>query len=306
MLKVVHQVKTPARRVRLRPDQHSKPWRFSKPPRFQPRSGEPAKQPKVTLVGAGPGDPDLLTVRGMRALQNADVVLYDALANDELLDYAPATARRVYVGKRADRHRFPQEEINLMIVQHAFQYGHVVRLKGGDSFVFGRGHEEITYAAALGIATEVVPGISSCISLPELQRVPVTRRGVSESFWVLTGTTRSGELSEDIYQAAQSNATAVILMGMRKLRQIAAVYAAAGRAALPVMVIQNGSRENERYVLGTITDIAERAEAAGIGSPGLIVVGEVVGLHPDLNLVAARAQQNAALFTTSNPENILL
>ena len=302
MLKVVHQMKTPARRVPLRPAvrRSLRVWNTSGASNTQPRA------PKVTLVGAGPGDPDLLTVRGMRALQHADVVLYDALANDELLDYAPPGARRVYVGKRADRHRFPQEEINLMIVQHALQYGHVVRLKGGDSFVFGRGHEEITYAAAFGIATEVVPGISSAISLPELQRVPVTRRGISESFWVLTGTTRSGALSQDIYQAARSNATAVVLMGMRKLRQIAEVYTAAGRAELPVMVIQNGSRTDERHVLGTIADIADRAEAAGIGSPGLIVIGEVVGLHPDLNLVAARAQQNAAAFTTSKPETILL
>ena len=237
--------------------------------------------PKITLVGAGPGDPELLTVKGLKAIQSADVVLYDALVNPLLLDEAPATALKVYVGKRAANHRYSQEEINLLLVQYAYSHGHVVRLKGGDSFVFGRGHEEITYAANFDIETVVVPGISSCISLPELQRVPVTRRGVNESFWVLTATTRSGALSKDIALAAQSSATAIILMGMRKLPLIAETFAAAGKADTPVLVIQNGSLPNERYVLGTVSNIAQRVAAAGLGVPGLIVIGEVVDLHPD-------------------------
>ena len=244
--------------------------------------------PKITLVGAGPGDPDLLTVKGLKAIQSADVLLYDALVNPLLLEEAPATALKVYVGKRANNHRYSQEEINLMLVQYAYTHGHVVRLKGGDSFVFGRGHEELTYAANFDIETAVVPGISSCISLPELQRVPVTRRGVNESFWVLTATTRSGALSKDIALAARSNATAVILMGMRKLPQIAETFAAAGKADTPVLVIQNGSLPSERYVLGTVSDIAARVAAAGLGVPGLIVIGEVVDLHPER--VAAKAQ----------------
>jgi uroporphyrin-III C-methyltransferase len=239
-------------------------------------------KPRITLVGAGPGDPDLITVKGLTAIQNADVVLYDALVDKQILKNIPSRALKIFVGKRANKHRYSQEEINLMLVQFAYSHGHVVRLKGGDPFVFGRGHEEMSYAQAFGIETEVVPGISSCIALPELQGVPVTCRGVNESFWVLTGTTRSGRLSKDVAIAAQSSATAIILMGMRKIRAIAKAFAEAGKANTPVLVIQNGSKENERKVLGTVADIADRAEAAKIGTPGIIIIGEVVNLHPEL------------------------
>lgn len=244
-----------------------------------------SKQARITLVGAGPGDPELITLKGLRALKQADVVLYDALVNEEILEFASPQALKIYVGKRANNHRFKQEEINLMLVQYAFSHGHVVRLKGGDPFVFGRGHEEMNYAMAFGIPTLVVPGISSCIAVSELQGVPVTRRGLNESFWVLTGTTRTGNLSKDVSVAAQSSATAIILMGMRKIRQITKVFAAHGKADTPVMVIQNGSLPNERRVLGTVSTIADRVEQEGLGAPGIIVIGEVVSLHPDLNLV---------------------
>ena len=235
--------------------------------------------PHVTLVGAGPGDPELLTLKGARALGEADAVLYDALVDERLLAHAPAHAPRVFVGKRAGRHHRSQDDINLLLVQHAFAHGHVVRLKGGDPFVFGRGHEELAYAETFGISTSVVPGISSCIALPELQGVPVTRRGVAESFWVLTGTTREGRLSDDVHAAARSRATAVILMEMRRLGDIADVFAAAGRAETPVLVVERGSTERERHVVGTVGDIAARVAAAGVGSPGIIVIGEVAGLH---------------------------
>ena len=250
-----------------------------------------AKFPKITLVGAGPGGPDLITVKGFRALQSADVILYDALVNPELLDIAPG-ALKIYVGKRANQHRYAQEEINLMMVQYAFSHGHVVRLKGGDPFVFGRGHEEMTYAQAFGVPTSVIPGISSCISLPELHGIPVTRRGLNESFWVLTGTTRSGALSKDIAVAAQSSATAIILMGMKKIREIATVFAANGKGETPVLVIQNGSLPNERWLLGTVDTIADQLEAEGLGSPGIIVIGEVVSLHPELDFVSIASTQD--------------
>lgn len=244
-----------------------------------------SKQAKITLVGAGPGDPDLITLKGLKALQEADVVLYDALVNEEILEFAPESALKIYVGKRANNHRFKQDEINLMLVQYAFSHGHVVRLKGGDPFVFGRGHEEMTYAMAFGIPTLVVPGISSCIAVAELQGVPVTRRGLNESFWVLTGTTRTGKLSNDVAIAAQSSATAIILMGMGKIRQICEVFSAHGKADTPVMVIQNGSLPEEKRLLGTISDIADQVERGGLGAPGILVIGEVVSLHPELNLV---------------------
>ncbi|MEZ4887273.1 MAG: uroporphyrinogen-III C-methyltransferase [Chitinophagales bacterium] len=245
-------------------------------------------QKKLTLVGAGPGDPELLTLKGLRALQEADVILYDALANPEILDLASASALKVFVGKRAGHHRYSQEEINQLIVQYASSHGHVVRLKGGDAFVFGRGHEEIEYAEAFGVETVVVPGISSCIAVPELQKVPLTRRGVNESFWVMTGTTREGQLSDDIAVAAQSSATIVILMGMGKLFEITRIFGKAGKEDMPVMVVQNGSRNEEKMVLGTVRTIVGRVREAGIGAPGIIVIGEVVRLHSDFWMDAQR------------------
>jgi uroporphyrin-III C-methyltransferase len=147
------------------------------------------KIPKITLVGAGPGDTELITLKGLNALKTADVVLYDALVNQDLLAYAPKESIKIYVGKRNHQHAYTQEQINTLIVDMAYTHGHVVRLKGGDSFVFGRGQEELNYANAFNIETSVVPGISSSISVPALAGIPVTHRGVSESFWVITGTT---------------------------------------------------------------------------------------------------------------------
>ena len=130
-------------------------------------------KPLITLVGAGPGDPDLLTIKGLKAIQSANVILYDALVNPILLNEAPDCAIKIYVGKRANRHRFSQQDINTMLVEYALAYGHVVRLKGGDPFVFGRGHEELSYAALFNIKVNMVPGISSCIAVPELHEVPI-------------------------------------------------------------------------------------------------------------------------------------
>lgn len=238
------------------------------------------KMPKLTLVGGGPGDPDSLTFRGIKALQSADIVLYDALVNKDLLTYVPEDVPAIFVGKRFENHAYSQEEINKLIVDSAFTYGHVVRLKGGDSFVFGRGHEEISYARSFNIETAVVPGISSSIAVPELQHIPLTSRGVSESFWVLTGTTKKGEVSADIRLAAQSKATAIILMGVHQIREIAAIYQNHEKGQLPVAVIQNGSLPDEKFVLGTIDTIADKITENGISSPAIIIIGEVVKEHP--------------------------
>ena len=237
--------------------------------------------PRITLVGAGPGDPDLITRKGLRALATADVVLYDALSSDELLDETPAHCQRIFVGKRAGCHYRRQEEINELLVATARAYGHVVRLKGGDPFVFGRGQEEKAYAEARGIPVAVVPGISSCISLPELQGVAPTSRGFADSFWVITAHTRNGGLSDDLFRAAQSDATVIILMGLGRLDQICALWDAEGRGALPAMVIQNGSRPDERCWVGTVNDIAERVAAERDRGPGIIVLGETVRQHAD-------------------------
>ncbi|MCX2741041.1 uroporphyrinogen-III C-methyltransferase [Pontibacter anaerobius] len=249
------------------------------------------KLPKLTLVGAGPGDEDLISLKGVKALQQADVVLYDALVNSELLKYAPAGVPKIYVGKRAGAHSLKQGEINNLIVDFAFSHGHVVRLKGGDSFVFGRGYEELEHADKFNIETAVVPGISSSIAVPELQQIPLTIRGVNESFWVITGTTSSGEISSDVVLGAQSNATVIILMGVSKLAQIAAIFSAAGKADTPVAVIQNGSLPDERIALGNVHNIVERVEAQQVGAPAIIVIGEVVNFHPALRYTLGLQKQ---------------
>ena len=232
--------------------------------------------PKLTLVGAGPGDPDLLTLKGVKALQGADVVLYDALANDELLSYVPASAPTIYVGKRAGQHKMPQDQINRMIVSCAYRYGHVVRLKGGDPYVFGRGHEEQAYAEQAGLSTEVIPGISSAYAVPALQHIPLTKRGVSESFWVITGTTRTGQLSDDIALAAQSTATVIILMGMSKLAAIQQTFAEHGKSDTPVVIIQNGSLPDERVAVSSVRDLVITAAEHDLKAPAIIVIGKVV------------------------------
>jgi len=238
------------------------------------------KEPRITLVGAGPGDADLITIKGIKALKTADVVLYDALVNEELLDFAPEKAVKVYVGKRSGDHSFSQQNINKLMIDYALNYGHVVRLKGGDPFVFGRGYEELDHAASDSIPCVVIPGISSSISVPGLQNIPVTHRGLSESFWVVTGTTSDGRISADLYQAARTNATIVILMGVHKLKEITQLFKNEGRNKLPVAVIQSGSTENEKVAVGIIDTIVELVEEKKISSPALIVIGEVVSLHP--------------------------
>ena len=242
------------------------------------------QSPKVTLVGAGPGDPELITLKGMRALSSADVLLYDALIHEEILSFAPITAIKVFVGKKKGVCQFPQEEINALLVEYALKHGHVVRLKGGDPFIFGRGHEELVYVESFNIETEVIPGISSSIAVPELQRIPLTRRGVNDSFWVLTGTTRDHQLSADIQIAAKSNATVVVLMGMTKLADIVQLFIQEGKSDMPVAIIQNGTMPDQRYVLGTVATIVDIVKESGISSPAVIVIGEVVRLHPDLVL----------------------
>lgn len=228
-----------------------------------------------TVIGAGPGDAELITLKAIKALQKADVVLYDALVNIELLAYAP-NAEKIFVGKRKGCYAYQQEQINELIVQRASSGKHVVRLKGGDSFVFGRGAEEMEFAAEHGIEVTVVPGISSCLSVPAAQHIPVTKRGAAESFWVITGTTKDHKLSGDIALAAKSNATIVILMGMSKLSEIVALFQAEGKSQLPVAIIENGTRENEKIGVGIIDTIELEVQKQELANPAIIIIGEVV------------------------------
>jgi uroporphyrin-III C-methyltransferase len=238
------------------------------------------KEPRITLVGAGPGDPELITMRGANALKSADVVLYDALVNEGVLDYANPEAIKVYVGKRSGEHSFGQEAINKLMIDYALNFGHVVRLKGGDPFVFGRGYEELDFAAGYSIPVTVVPGLSSSIAVPGLQQIPVTHRGLSESFWVVTGTTANGTISNDLYEAARSKATVVVLMGLGKLKEIVKLFQNEGKGLLPVAAIQSGSTDNEKLGIGVVDTIVEVVQEKGIKAPALLIFGEVVSLHP--------------------------
>ncbi len=239
---------------------------------------------KITLVGAGPGDAELISLKGLKALAKANVILYDALVNEELLEYAPKDALKVYVGKRANLHAYSQQQINEMLVAYARSHGHVVRLKGGDPFVFGRGGEELDYAAEHDIPTSVIPGISSSVALAGLQGIPLTYRGISESFWVITGATTAGKVSDDIYTAAKTDATVVILMGLNKLDEIVRIYQQEGKGALPIAVIQNGSLPEEKIALGTIDTIVRKTEQQQIGAPAVILVGDVVAKHEHFSI----------------------
>jgi uroporphyrin-III C-methyltransferase len=233
-------------------------------------------KPKLTLVGAGPGAGDLITLRALNALRNANIVLYDALVSKEILAHIPATVPSVAVGKRAGKHSFTQQEINNLIIESAFIHGHVARLKGGDPFVFGRAQEEIDCAASYGIETEIIPGISSALAVPASINIPLTARKISESFWVITGTTETGSISNDVALAARSTATVVILMGLRKINEIMSLFQQHGKGDTPVAVIQNGTLPDERSIVGSVSTISKLVTNEDIGSPAIIVIGEVV------------------------------
>ena len=232
---------------------------------------------RVVLVGAGPGDPELITLRGLKWLRRAEVVVYDQLAASELLDEAPEGALRIFAGKSSGQHYLEQSAINAILIHHAQAGRLVVRLKGGDPFVFGRGGEEILACARAGVAVEVVPGVSAAIAVPASAGIPVTHRGLASSFAVVTGHEDSTkpESAVDWERLATAVDTLVILMGVGALPRIAARLQAAGRGAdTPAAVIHRGTTEAEETVVGTLGDIVLRA--AHLTAPAVIVIGEVV------------------------------
>lgn len=250
--------------------------------------------PKLSVVGAGPGDPDLITLKAIKALQVANVVLYDALIDESLLAYCSDDCEKIFVGKRAGRASMSQDAINFLIVEKAYTSGHVVRLKGGDPFVFGRGQEEIEFAQHFDLQTEYIPGISSSVAVPGSVGIPLTVRGVSDGFWVITGTKSDGSLSRDLYLAAQSSATVVILMGMSKLSQIAEAYAEIGREDVPAAIIQSGTTEHQKVAIGSVEQLPELAYTQGLSNPAIIVIGEVVKCN---SLLLTQLIQNEKYFS---------
>ena len=235
---------------------------------------------KVTLVGAGPGDVELITLKGFKAIKNADIILYDALVNKELLEFAQKDTPLLYVGKRFNKHAYSQDDINHLLVEKALNYGNVVRLKGGDPFIFGRGSEEVDYVESFGIKTEIIPGISSALAVPANQGIPLTKRGVNTSFWVVTGNTKDDTISKDLVFASQSSATLVILMGLRNISTIIKEVSKYRSGFTPMAVIQNGTTENEKISIGDINSIDEIKQTIDYSSPGIIIVGDVVAEHP--------------------------
>jgi len=235
---------------------------------------------RVVLVGAGPGDPELITIRGLKWLRRAEVVVYDQLAASELLAEAPADALRIFAGKSAGRHCLEQSAINAILIHHAHAGRLVVRLKGGDPFVFGRGGEEILACARAGVAVEVVPGVSAAIAVPAAAGIPVTYRGVASSFAVVTGHEDPAKPASavDWERLATAVDTLVILMGAGALPRIAARLISAGRRAdTPAAVIHRGTTDAQETVVGELGDIAARA--ARLQAPAVIVVGEAVALR---------------------------
>ncbi|RNC84199.1 MAG: uroporphyrinogen-III C-methyltransferase [Winogradskyella sp.] len=255
------------------------------------------KTAKLTVVGAGPGDKELITLKAINAIKDADVILYDALINTELLEYAATNTELIFVGKRKGCYRYQQEQINELIVSRSKSHGHVVRLKGGDPFIFGRGAEEIDYARNYGLETYMVPGISSALAVPAYQGIPLTKRGASESFWVITGTTKSHQISKDVALAAKSTATVVILMGMGKLDEIVSIFSTEGKQKMPIAIIQNGTTPQENIGIATIETIQSVVKEKNLGAPAIIVIGEVVAKRAVLD---ALKQQYVEPLTVVN------
>lgn len=236
----------------------------------------------VYLVGAGPGDPELITVKGLRCLAHADVVIFDRLVHPALLDEAPTRAERIFVGKRCGHHSVPQKEIEALLVERARAGKVVVRLKGGDPFVFGRGGEEAAACAAAGVRWEVVPGVTSAVAVPASAGIPVTHRGRAASFAVVTAHRAKGEDRPD-WRALNGVDTLVILMGVSRLPAVTAELIAAGRdPATPAAVVERGTLLGSRVVSGTLRDIAERAADVSVRSPATIVVGAVAAMREEL------------------------
>ena len=235
----------------------------------------------VYLTGAGPGAVELLTVKALRVIREADVIIYDRLANPEILEEARDGCEFIYVGKEDSHHTLPQEEINEVIYQASQTYETVVRLKGGDPFVFGRGGEEGIFLRERGVAFSFIPGITSAIAVPEYAGIPVTHRGITVSFRVVTGHESTKTQSQIPWENYRTDDTIVFLMGLHRIEIIARKLIEIGKPAdFPVAVISRGTRADQHTIVGTLNDIADKAK--DLPTPALIVVGEVVRLRDQL------------------------
>jgi len=272
-------------------------------------------EPCIALVGAGPGDPDLLTVKALRLIQSADVVVYDRLVSAPIIDLIPAGVTRLFVGKQAGSHALPQDEINQLLLNLARGGHRVVRLKGGDPFVFGRGGEEALALAAQGIAFEIVPGITAAAACSAYAGIPLTHRGLAHGVQLVTGHCRRDEpLDLDWRALAAPDLTLCLYMAVAHLDQIARELIAAGRdSATPVAVIERGTTARQRRLLTRLDTLSARVRDAGIGAPAMVVIGAVVSLAEHLDWFdpadatrhraepAAEAQRDALLHAAAQP-----
>ena len=247
------------------------------------KTAGPRAQGAVWLVGAGPGDPELLTVKALKTLQIADVVVHDGLVSDEILDLAPARARRISVAKRKSRHSCGQDEINRMLVAFALEGLTVVRLKGGDPFIFGRGGEELEACRAAGADCHVIPGVTAALAASAGAGAPLTHRGSAQAVTFVTGHAANGaEPDLDWASLARPNQTVVIYMGLSQAAPIAARLMATGRAgSTPALIVENASRPDERRIVTMLSGLAEAA--SGLSGPALLIVGEAMALAQSLS-----------------------
>lgn len=237
---------------------------------------------KVYLTGAGPGDIELMTIKALKVVQNADVIIYDRLANSEILKEAKKDVKLIFVGKEKGNHRVPQDEINELIYQNALKYENVVRLKGGDPFVFGRGGEEALYLKQRDIEFEIIPGVTSAISVPAYAGIPITHRGITPSFRVVTGHRKSSDnIAKINWDSFIEDETIVFLMGLHNIELIVSKLLEVGKKEdYPSAIISNGTTKNQKVITGTLKDIVSKSKEAQ--SPAIIIVGEVVNLRNEL------------------------
>jgi uroporphyrin-III C-methyltransferase len=247
------------------------------------------------IIGAGPGDPELITLKAMKVLQQADVILYDAFVCEELLQQAKPACKLIAAGQKEDGSGFSQEEVHRLIVSFATSHRCIVRLKNDDPFASGRGHEELEYALRHGIRAEVIPGISRALAVPASVGIPLTKRGVNESFWVVVGSAGSGEMSPDLLLAAQSSATVIVLNGIAHLQAIAKLFQETRATSEPVAIIGQATGPEQRITIGTAGSIIHDAGDLPFTPHDMIVIGKVVEECTPQALQARVAKLNVAV-----------